>query len=97
MKYHFEKMGSIWKDQAQTITTSGVFVAHSGNWDLWEYSGMVYSIPVSGSSCDAFVWCAVSNLRRHLHRLRQICGYSRLIPNNWENVNTEFLGGLGIA
>ena len=48
-KYDFEKMGGIWKDEARTITENGVFVANSGNWDLWEYSGTVYSIPVSGS------------------------------------------------
>lgn len=97
MKYNFDEMGGIWKDLARTITASGVFVAHSGNWDLWEYSGTVYSIPVPGSGCDASVWCAVSNLRRHLHRLRQICGCSGLIPDSWKNVNTEFLGGLRIA
>lgn len=97
MKYNFEEMGGIWKDQARTITTSGVFVAHSGNWDLWEYDGTVYSIPVYGSGCRASIWCSVSSLRRHLYQLRQICGYSELIPDNWENVNTDFLGGLGIA
>ena len=97
MKYNFEEMGGIWKDQARTITTSGVFVAQSGNWDLWEYSGTVYCIPVPGSGCRASVWCAVSGLRRHLYQLRQICGHSGLIPDSWENVNTDFLGGLGVA
>lgn len=97
MKYNFDEMGGIWKDQARTITTNGVFIALSGNWDLWEYGGTVYSLPVSGSGCCASVWCGVSGLRRHLYHLRQICGYSGLIPDNWENVNTDFLGGLGIA
>lgn len=95
-KYDFEKMGGIWKNEARTITEKGVFVAASGNWDLWEYLGMVYSIPVAGSGCGASVWCAVSNLRRHLHRLRQICGYSGLVPDYWQSVNYDFLGGLGI-
>lgn len=97
MQYNFDEMGGIWKDQARTITTSGVFVAHSGNWDLWEYSETVYCIPVPGSGCHASVWCAVSGLRRHLYQLRQICGHSGLIPDSWENVNTDFLGGLGVA
>lgn len=97
MQYNFDEMGGIWKDQARTITTSGVFVAHSGNWDLWEYSGTVYCIPVPGSGYHASVWCAVSGLRRHLYQLRQICGHSGLIPDSWENVNTDFLGGLGVA
>lgn len=97
MKYNFDEMGGIWKDQARTITTSGVFVARSGNRDLWEYSGTVYSIPVPGSGCRASVWCSVSVLRRHLYQLRQICGHSGLIPDSWKNVNTDFLGGLGIA
>ena len=62
-KYDFEKMGGIWKDEARTITENGVFVANSGNWDLWEYSWTVYSIPVSGSGCGASVWCPVAGLR----------------------------------
>lgn len=96
-RYDFEKMGDIWKNEARTITEKGVFIANSGNWDLWEYSGMVYSIPVAGSGCEASVWCAVSNLRRHLYRLRQICGYSGFVPDYWQSVNYDFLGGLGIA
>jgi len=96
-KYDFENMGGIWKDEARTITESGVFIANSGNWDLWEYSGTVYSIPVIGSGCGASVWCPVAGLRRHLHRLRQICGYSGLVPDSWQYVNYNFLGGLGIA
>ena len=96
-RYDFESMGGIWKDTAQKITKNGVFVAHDGSWDLWEYSGTVYSIPVSGSGCGASVWCPVAGLRRHLHRLRQICGYSGLVPDSWQYVNYNFLGGLGIA
>lgn len=96
-KYEFEKMSEIWKDEAQRITENGVFVAHSGNWDLWEYDGIVYSIPVSGSGADASVWCGLSSLRSHLYRLRQVRGYDALIPENWENVNTGFLATYGIA
>lgn len=33
-KYDFESIGGIWKDEARTITESGVFVARDGNWDL---------------------------------------------------------------
>lgn len=96
-KYDFESMGEIWKDEARTITENGVFVANSVNWDLWEYSGTIYSIPVSGSGCGVSVWCAASKLRRHLYRLRQICGYSGLVPDSWQSVNYDFLGGLGIT
>lgn len=90
-KYDFKSMGGIWKDTAQKITKNGVFVAHDGSWDLWEYAGTVYAIPVAGTGCAASVWCAVSNLRRHLCRLRKICKYSALIPAYWENVNADFL------
>ena len=38
-RYDFESMGGIWKDTAQKITQKGVFVAHDGSWDLWEYAG----------------------------------------------------------
>ena len=96
-KYDFEKMGGIWKDEARKITDNGVFIAHSGNWDLWEYSGIVYSIPVHGSGADASVWCGLSGLRSHLYRLRQICGYDALIPAGWKNVNFHFLASCGIA
>lgn len=96
-KYDFEKMGGLWKDDARKITEKGVFIAHSGNWDLWEYNGIIYSIPVSGSGCGASVWCGLSSLRSHLYRLRQVCGYDALIPSDWENVNTDFLAGFGIA
>ena len=95
--YEFDKMGGIWVDQARDITEKGEFVAHSGNWDLWSYCGTVYSIPVKGSGCSASVWFALSNLRRHLYHLRNVCGYSELIPADWQNVNSDFLRGLGIA
>lgn len=52
-KYDFDKRGGLWADQAREITEKGEFVAHSGNWDLWSYSGAVYSIPVKGSGCGA--------------------------------------------
>lgn len=45
-KYDFDSMGALWANQARQITEKGEFVAHSGNWDLWSYSGTVYSIPV---------------------------------------------------
>ena len=96
-KYDFEKMGGIWKDDARKITENGVFIAHSGNWDMWEYNGIIYSIPVSDSGAGASVWCGLSSLRSHLYRLRQIRGYDALIPADWENVNFNFLSVHGIA
>ena len=96
-KYDFDKMGSLWADQAREITEKGEFVAHSGNWDLWSYSGNVYSIPVKGSGCGASAWCALSNLRRHLYHLRNVCSYADLIPAYWEDVNRAFLKSYGIA
>lgn len=96
-RYDFESMGGIWKDTAQKITKNGVFVARDGNWDLQEYAGTVYAIPVAGTGCAASVWCGVANIRRHLYRLRQVCGHSRLVPDSWQSVNYVFLGGLGIV
>ena len=50
-------MGAIWRDHARKIVENGVFIANDGsNWDLWEHNGIVYSIPVEGSGCDASVW-----------------------------------------
>lgn len=96
-KYDFNAMGSIWKDQAREIARNGDFVAHNGHWDLWSYGGTVYALPISGSGCNASVWCAVSGLRRHLYHLRNVCGYADLIPADWEEVNTDYLKNLGIA
>lgn len=96
-KYDFDKMGGLWADQAREITEKGVFVVHSGNWDLWSYFGTVYSIPVKGSGCGASAWCALSNLRRHLYHLRNVCDYADLIPAYWEDVNRDFLKSYGIA
>lgn len=96
-KYDFESMGGIWEKEARKITEKGVLIAHSGNWDLWEYNGTVYSIPVIGSGAGASVWCSLSGLLAHLYRLRQICGYNTLIPTDWEDVNRDFLNGYGIA
>ena len=96
-KYDFEKMGGIWKDEASKITENGVFIAHSGNWDLWADDTAVYSIPVSGSGAGASVWCGLSSLHSHLYRLRQVCGYDAIIPASWENVNFDFLSAHGIA
>lgn len=96
-KYDFEKMGKLWADEARKITESGVFVAHSGNWDLWEYGGIIYSIPVSGSGADVSIWCGLSSLRSHLFHLRQVIGYDTLIPTGWENVNFDFLAAYGVV
>ena len=96
-KYDFDKMGGIWADEAQKITENGVFIAHSGNWDLWADDTAVYSIPVSGSGAGVSVWCGLSSLRSHLYRLHQVCGYNTLIPAGWENVNFDFLSAYGIA
>lgn len=97
IKYDFESMGHIWKDHAKDITEKGVFVAHSGNWDLWEYRGIIYDIPIFGSSCSPSVFCSVSELHSHLYKLRQIFNYNSLIPEYWEHVNREFLSGFGIS
>lgn len=95
--YDFEKLSGILAEKAREITERGVFVARSWSWDLWEYGGTVYSIPIAGSGGKASVWCSVASLRSHLYHLRQVCGYNALIPPDWENVNTEFLDWLGIA
>ena len=96
-KYNFAAMGGIWAEGARKIVEKGVFVAHSGNWDLWAYDGTVYSIPVAGSGAGASVWCALRELRRHLYYLRQVCGYADLVPEHWDHVNADFLRGFGIA
>ena len=96
-KYDFAAMGGIWAEEARKITEKGVFVAHSGNWDLWAHDGTVYSIPVAGSGASASVWCALSGLRRHLYYLRQVSGYAGLVPDYWQQVNRDFLRGFGIA
>lgn len=97
-KYNYSEMGAIWRDHAREIVENGVFIANNGsNWDLWEHGETVYSIPVEDSGCGASVWCGVKNLRRHLYRLMHICDRSSLIPNCWENVNTDFLTSLGIC
>ena len=85
------------KGQARKIVENGVFVANSGGWDLWAYDGTVYSIPVNGSGGSASYWCALSQLRAHLFRLRTICRYNALIPDGWKNINREFLAAYGIA
>lgn len=96
-KYDFEKMSGLWKDEARKITENGVFVAHEGNWDLWAYDGMVYSIPVEGSGAGASCWCGLANLYHHLYHLSHVCNYNGMIPKYWENVNYDFLGKFGIA
>lgn len=96
-KYDFDSMGALWADRAREIVENGVFVANSGGWDLWAYDGTVYAIPVKGSSGSASYWCALSQLRAHLFRLRTICRYNSLIPDYWENINREFLAAYGIA
>lgn len=96
-KYDFEKMDGTWENEARKVTENGVFIAHSGNWDLWADDTLVYSIPVSGSGAGASIWCGLSSLRSHLYRLRQVRGYDALIPSDWENINYNFLSAYGIA
>lgn len=96
-KYNFSEMGGIWCDFARKIVENGLFVANDGNnWDLWEYNGTVYCVPVAGSGCSASVWCSVQRLRRHLYSLMYTCNRDTLIPDDWENVNVDFLRKLRI-
>lgn len=96
-RYNYEKMGKTWGKQAKTVTEKGVFIAHSGNWDLWEHDGTIYSIPVPDSGAGASVWCRLSRLRHHLYYLHAACGYDSLIPADWRNVNIDFLQKHGIT
>lgn len=75
-KYDFESFGGYWKDHAKKITSGGVFVAHESNWDLWLYNSMIYSIACAGSGASCSSWCKVSDLRKHLYYLRNVCGYA---------------------
>lgn len=95
-QYDFESMGSIWANRAREITEKGVFIAHSGNWDMWEYQEILYSIPVCDSGCRASVWCKMSRLREHLLRLKHICRSDSLIPISWKNVNYKYLEKYGV-
>lgn len=95
-KYDFDSFNGIWKDHARSITSGGVFVAHESNWDLWIYNGMIYSIACAGSGASCSTWCNVSDLRKHLYYLRNVCGYASLIPPGWENVNNDLLIQYGI-
>lgn len=96
-RYNFDEIGGFWGDRAKKIVENGVFVAHSGNWDLWLHDDFLYDIPIAGSGCDFSHYCAPKDLYKHLFHLRQVCKYDPLIPPMWENVNYEFLKTLGIA
>lgn len=69
---------------------------NDGSWDLWFYNKMIYSIACAGSGASCSSWCMVSDLRKHLYYLRNICGYVSLIPPSWENVNYDLLIQYGI-
>lgn len=94
--YDFEQMDGIWKSFTKTIITEGIFVAENHNWDLWCYSNVIYCIPVKDSGCGASTYCHVNYLKKHLHKLRRVIGYSSLIPDDWEQVNYSFLSKYGI-
>ena len=89
-------MGFIWKDRAKEIIENGIFIANTSNWDIWEYEECLYSIPIYGSGCCPSVWCGISNLKKHLSKLKNICNHDSLIPKSWKNVNYKFLEKYGI-
>lgn len=74
----------------------------AGNWDYYlsapysDGSQAVLYIAKPGTGCDSGIWCGVSRLRNHLYRTRQICGGSRLIPEDWTVIDKEFFEKLGI-
>ena len=54
------------------IKQTGKLVAISTGWQYWLVDGVLYSVSVTGANYN--VWCAVSRLNAHLHRLFQITG-----------------------
>ena len=46
-----------------------------GGWQFWEYDGALYSINSDGNPERMSIFCSISRLNGHLHRLWQICGH----------------------
>lgn len=74
----------------------------AGNWDFYlstpysDDSQAILYIAKPGTGASDGIWCSVSKLRYHLYRTRQICGGSRLIPEDWTVIDKQFFEKLGI-
>lgn len=55
------------------IKRSGKLVALSPGWQYWLMNDVLYSVSTSGTNFN--IWCSVSRLNAHLHRLYQVIGH----------------------
>ena len=79
------------------VLENGACVARcEGNWDMWLYNGVLYSIAKKDSGAGHSVWCSVLGLKKHLSYLAFIHGSKTLIPDDWQVVNPKFFESLGI-
>lgn len=59
------------KEIAQ-IKKKGKLIALSPGWQYWVMDDAIYSVSSSGLNYN--IWCSVSRLDSHLHRLYQVIG-----------------------
>ena len=71
------------------IKKSGNLIAVESSWQYWILNNVIYSISVSGTHYS--IWCNVSDLNRHLHRLYQITGKKYFTGGDMVIVDPEFL------
>lgn len=81
----------------QKVITQGLLVVKKDSmWDLFLYHDVLYSIPTKGSGGNAGFWCAMSQLRSHLHHLKNVTQSNSLIPKYWNVVRPDILESAGI-
>lgn len=82
----------------ENIRENGLLIANtSGNWDMYIYDDIMWSVPKTGSSAGLSFFCGIKTLKSHLMHLQYVCCGSGLIPDYWEVVNQDFFFSLGIT
>ena len=67
------------REEIIQIKKDGKLVAISPGCEYWVKDDVLYSVNSSGT--NFIIWCSVSRLEKHLHRLYQITG-SRFFTND---------------
>ena len=84
-------------ERIENIKNNGLLIATTdGNWNMYFYDEIVWSIPKPGSGAGYSIYCGVKSLKSHLTHLKYVCNRSELIPDYWEVVNRDFFANLGI-
>ena len=81
----------------ENVVQSGrLIVKGESNWDLFEYLGVIYSIPHTGSGAAAGFFVSKKNFKSHLQYLKCVLRFEGLFPNHWKEIDMAFFQSMAM-